>query len=105
MGMTAWRAIAAALLLAGCSGAGGWSKPGADAADVTAALHDCRAVAEQTVGTEERIDEDIQATRQTDWDRSQIGGLASAELGEETRGRAAGVVASCMRAKGFIAAR
>jgi hypothetical protein len=106
MAMTQLCSIAAALLLlAGCSGAGDWSKPGADAADVAAALHDCRDVAERAVGPEEGIDEDILATRQSDWGRSQIGGLASAELGQETRSRADRIVAACMRSKGFSAAR
>jgi len=104
--MQVTRAIAALLLLlAGCSGSADWTKPGAAAAEVAAALRHCRAEAEQAVGPEEKIDEDIATTQGTDWSRSQIGGLARAELGAETRGRADRIVASCMRADGFRPSR
>jgi hypothetical protein len=89
------------LLLAGCAGSGDWTKPGADGAEIAAALQQCRAAADQAVGPEEKIDEDIAATQGADWDRSQIGSLARAELGAETRGRADRIVASCMRTNGF----
>ncbi|HTV89047.1 MAG TPA: hypothetical protein VME41_08535 [Stellaceae bacterium] len=100
----AWTAAGVALLLAGCAGSGAWTRPGADAAAIAGALQQCRAAADSAVSREEGIDEDILATRQTDWQRSQIGGIADAELGQETRGRADRIVASCMRAKGFAPA-
>jgi hypothetical protein len=98
--------LGAALLVAGCAAAAGdWTKPGADAAAIAGALRECRATAESAVAPEEGIDEDILASRQTDWQRSQIGGVASAELGQETGGRADRIVAACMRANGFVLSR
>ncbi len=94
-----------AMLLAGCGHAGEWTKPGAGAAEVAAALRQCRAAADRAVGPEARIDEDIAATRGVDWQRSQIGSVARAELGAETSGRADRIVASCMQAQGFRPAR
>jgi hypothetical protein len=97
--------LLAAPLLAGCTGSGDWTKPGAGAAETAAAVQACRSVADRAVGPEEGIDQDIMTTRQTDWGRSQIGGLARAELGAETRGRADRIVASCLRARGFVQPR
>jgi predicted small secreted protein len=94
-----------AVLLAGCSNTGAWTKPGAGPADIAAALQQCRTAADRAVGPEEGINEDIEATRGTDWERSQIGSVARAELGAETRGRADRIVASCMHAHGFVRAR
>lgn len=102
------RAIAAAvlllppLLLAGCTPAGHWTKPGADEEDVAAAHQECQAAADIAMGPEAGIDEDILATRQTDWQRSQIGGLAAGGLGQETHDRIDKIAAACMRAKGFV---
>ena len=88
------------LPLVGCM-RGNWTKPGADADATTIALQQCQATADIAVGPEEGIDQDILATRQTDWQRSPLGGLAASRLGEETHDRAAKIVAGCMRAKGF----
>jgi hypothetical protein len=103
--MPATRTFAALLLLAGCAGSADWTKPGTDPAQVATALQQCHAAAQQAVDAEEKIDEDIAMTRGADWDRSQIGGLARTELGAETRRRSDRIVASCMRADGFRAAR
>lgn len=104
--MRACLSLAAALALTGCVGAGGgWAKPGADAAAVEAAYQDCRAAAADAVGPEVGIDQDILVSRQADWQRSQIGHLEAARVHEETRDRAAAIVASCMQAKGFSRAR
>lgn len=93
--------IALTLLLGGCASSGDWVKPGADLAAAAAALRECRAVAETAVEPEIHIDEDIQATRQTDWQRAQIGQIASQSLGDETRRRDQRIVDSCMQAQGF----
>jgi hypothetical protein len=90
-----------ALLLAGCTTSQTWTKPGADATDTAGALQECRAAADIAVAPEAAINQDILATRQTDWQRSQIGGIAIRSLGEETSGRADRIIAACMRAKGF----
>src|SRR5207245_802096 len=58
-----------AVLLAGCAAPGGWNKTGADA---TAArdYRDCRDLAESAVKTDADIDQDIRATRGSDYQRS-----------------------------------
>jgi hypothetical protein len=100
-----WAAAALTLLLTGCAPGGNWARPGADTNDTAIALQQCRAAADRAVGPEEGIDQDILATRQTDWQRTQIGGLAAGQLGEETRARADEIVAGCMLAKGFALAK
>lgn len=99
--MRALPAIAAALLLAGCSSAGEWMKPGADASTVAAAYRGCRGLAETAVAPEIGIDQDILATRGNDWQRAQTGRVATSSLKESTRSRAGSIVDSCMHAKGF----
>jgi hypothetical protein len=97
--------IVALSLLAGCTQSGNWTKPGADSNDSAIALRECQAVADVAIGPEAGIDQDIMATRQTDWQRSQIGGIAAGQLGAETGDRADKIVAGCMRAKGFVLAK
>ncbi len=93
--------IATAGLLAGCAAAGGWAKPGADEATMAGDYRDCRTLAADAVRPEIDINQDILATRQNDWQRAQVGQVASATMQEETRRRAASIVASCMQAKGY----
>jgi hypothetical protein len=95
-------ALAVAVLLGGCaSGAAGWTKPGADEAAVAQSYRSCRELAEARVGPEIGINQDILATRGTDWQRSQVGNLQARTMTETTRDRAAAIVASCMAASGF----
>jgi len=95
-------ALAAAALLGGCSsGAGEWTKPGADEATVAQVYRSCRSLSEETVGPEIGINQDILATRGTDWQRSQVRTLQTRSMTESTRDRAAAIVASCMAARGF----
>ena len=97
----AW-ALAAAALLGGCaSGADEWTKPGADEAVVAQAYRSCRSLADERVGPEIGINQDILATRGADWQRSQIRGVQTKTMSEMTRDRAAAIVASCMTANGF----
>ena len=94
--------LAVAALLGGCaSGAAEWTKPGADEAAVAQTYRSCRQLAEARVGPEIGINQDILATRGTDWQRSQVGNLATRTMTEMTRDRAAAIVASCMNAYGF----
>jgi hypothetical protein len=96
------RVLAAATLLGGCaSGAGEWTKPGAEEATVTQAYRACRSSAESRIGPEIGINQDILATRGTDWRRSQIRDVQTRTMTEMTRDRAAAIVASCMTASGF----
>ena len=93
------------VLLAGCTNTGEWTKPGVGAADTAAAVQQCRAAADRAVGPEEHIDEDIEATRDVDFERSQIGSVARAEMDAETSSRADRIVAACLQAQGFVRAR
>ena len=97
--------VLVAVLLAGCGGGGAdWAKPGTDTAEVERAYQDCRAAAATAVRTDADIDQDILATRQQDWRRAGTGRLQGRTMQEHTRHRAAAIVASCMRAKGFAQA-
>ena len=93
--------IGLALLLAGCATAGNWTKPGADAAATARDYQECRALAADAVKTDVAIDQDILATRASDWQRAAIVRVDARNMREETSDRAARIAASCMRAKGF----
>ena len=94
-------ALAVALLLAGCAADGNWHRPGADQARSESDYQECRDLAADAVKTQADIDQDIFATRQNDWQRAGIARVQSRSMREQTRDRAAGIVESCMRAKGF----
>lgn len=100
-----WRiswALAAAALLGGCgSGAGEWTKPGADEAAAAQAYRSCRELADARIRPEIGINQDILATRGVDWQRAQIRGVQTRTMAETTRDRAAAIIASCMTASGF----
>jgi hypothetical protein len=89
------------LLLAGCGGAGDWARPGADEGAATAAYQDCRALAGDAVRTDADIDQDILATRQGDWQRAGVVRQQTQIMHEQTRDRAASLIDSCMKAKGY----
>jgi hypothetical protein len=93
------------LLLAGCAAAGGWTKPGADAAATAGAYQDCREMAASAVKTDADIDQDILATRSSDSQRAGGVRVETQAMQDHTRDRAASIVGACMRAKGFVAAR
>ena len=103
--MTAWRTIAALLLLTGCAVAPEWVRPGADASATANEYRDCRALAADAVKPQVDIDQDILATRQNPWQHVYGGRVEGTAPQEETRRRAAALVASCMQAKGFVRAR
>jgi hypothetical protein len=89
------------LLLAGCGGAGDWARPDADEGAATAAYQDCRALAGDAVRTDADIDQDILATRQGDWQRAGVVRQQTQIMHEQTRDRAASLIDSCMKAKGY----
>ena len=97
--------IALALLLAGCAAAGDWTRPGADQAAIARAYQECRDLAGTAVRTEADIDQDILATRQSDWQRAGLGRVQSQTMREQTRDRAGAIVDACMQAKGFTSPR
>lgn len=100
-----WRATLAALglaLLAGCgSGSAGWVRGGADEAATAREYRDCRELAATATSVDADIDQDIMATRGSDRERSSVVRRGTDTMRETTRDRAAAIVASCMRAKGF----
>ncbi len=93
--------IGLALLLGGCAAAGNWTKLGADAAATARDYQECRELAADAVKTDVAIDQDILATRASDWQRAGIVRVDARNRREETGDRAARIAASCMRAKGF----
>ena len=109
------RWLGVAFLLAGCAGIGGWlkpdesnvewTKPGAEAATIASEYQDCRSLAGSAVRTDADIDQDIAATRPSDLQRSGVVRAGTQAMQEHTTSRAAAIIASCMRAKGFIARR
>ena len=98
-------AVALLPLLAGCGSAGHWTKPGADSVAAAAAYEECRSAAHAAVEPQDRIDQDIRATRQNDWQRAGIGRVESRAMREQSRDRVASIVDSCMQAKGFAKPR
>ena len=93
------------LLLAGCAAAGNWTKAGADAAATARDYQDCGAMAASAVKTDADIDQDILATRHSDAQRSGVIRLQAEAMRDHTTDRAAAIVDSCMRAKGFAKPR
>ena len=94
------------LLLAGCAvGGSDWVKPGADDAAAVAAYGDCRGLSDTVVSTDRAIDQDILATRQSDWQRAGVVRAQTRVMHEQTRDRGAAIVDSCMKAKGYSPAR
>jgi len=98
--MKGW-CVGLALLLGACHAAGNWNKPGVEASATAREYADCRAIAETAVEPETGIDQDIIATRQADIGRSSIARINARNVREETHDRAAAIIASCMRSKGF----
>ncbi|MGC2411142.1 MAG: hypothetical protein WA459_00365 [Stellaceae bacterium] len=107
--------LGVALLLAGCAGVEGWikpvwtnadwSKPGADAATTASEYQDCRGVAGTAVKIDADIDQDIQAIRPNDLQRSGAFRAAAQTMQEHTTNRAGAIIGACMRAKGFTQPR
>ena len=89
------------LPLAGCAGAGDWAKPGMDQAAAGREYQDCRELADTAVKTDADIDQDILATRQSDWQRAGVVRTQTRVMHEQTRDRGAAIVDSCMKAKGY----
>jgi hypothetical protein len=102
--MRAALVIGATLLLTACSGGGDWVKPGADESAAARDYEECRDLAASAVRTQGDIDQDIAATRGEDRQRSSVVRLQAQTSREQTRDRAAAIVARCMAAKGFAPA-
>ena len=88
-------------LLAGCAGAGGWAKEGADEATVRADLNQCRSIANTVTERDRTIGLDIRAAR-----GSSSGINTDAALLEDVRDygverRSTDLVSRCMRSRGY----
>jgi|SRR5437764_5153606 len=95
-------AAAVLLLAAGCSGGGAnWAKSGAGDTAASAAYQDCRGLSDTAVETDRAIDQDILASRQDDWQRASVVRAQTRVMHERTRDRAAAIIDSCMKGKGF----
>jgi len=103
--MTRLRAMLLLLLLVGCAGGGEWVKPGMDQAAAGREYQDCRELADTAVKTDADIDQDILATRQSDWQRAGVVRAQTRVMHEQTRDRGAAIVDSCMKTKGYSPAR
>jgi hypothetical protein len=94
--------LLALLLLAGCTGAAaGWTKPGADSAQVARDVEECRALTDTVVHTDADIDQDIGATRGSDLQRSNLLRMRTQQTQDNNRDRAATILAACMHQKGY----
>ena len=94
--------LALALLLAGCAtGAGDWRKAGAEQSAAERDYQECRELAADAVKTQADIDQDIFATRQNDWQRASVVRQQAQIMHEHTHDRAAAILDSCMKGKGF----
>ena len=94
-----------ALLVAGCAAAGVWSKPGVDSTAAAREYQECRATADTAVKTDADIDQDIRATRRSDWQRAGGVRYETQTMQEHTSDRASAIIAACMHAKGFAEPR
>lgn len=90
------------LVLAGCSGAPGWERPGAGSATVAADLDACTGEARTATARENNIDQDILASRSRDWQGTAALQLRRQSMTSETGAEASAVIAGCMTAKGYV---
>lgn len=83
---------------------GPWTKPGVGPAEAAHVYAYCRARAEAAFKSERDVDQDILATRGSDWQRAGTLSSERSQMGAEAAGRLAAVIAGCMRAHGFARA-
>jgi hypothetical protein len=92
------------LLLAGCGGSGGWTKPGVSPDAAEADFSTCERQARSATARDAAIDADILASRGQDWQRTGTLAMKRDDMADSNRGRAQQVVARCMAAKGYTQA-
>jgi len=93
--------LAALLLLAACSGAGGWAKPGVAPEQAAQDYAECRHTAELAVRRDSNIDTDILATRGAEWERLGTLQRRSADYASSNNQRSGDILQSCMTGKGY----
>jgi hypothetical protein len=89
------------LLLAGCAGAAGWTKPGAGSAQTARDVEECRALTDTVVHTDSDIDQDIGTTRGADLQRSNLLRMQTQQTQDNNRDRADAILTACMHQKGY----
>ena len=100
-----WGALGCLLfVLCGPAPSGHWVKPSAGAAQAARVYGYCRARAEAAFRSERDVDQDILATRGSDWQRAGTLSSERSQMGAEAAGRADAIIAGCMRAHGFARA-
>ena len=97
--------LALAVALAACSSKPQWVRPGTDSDTVSDDLDDCRALAKAATRQDAAIDQDILATRGTDWERNNTLQAKKSTFAVQGQGRSRDIIASCMSAKGYAPAR
>jgi hypothetical protein len=96
--------LAGCLLLTVCAGStapGKWGKSGVDDQAMSRELQDCTAQANAALGTEQGINQDINATLGRNWQLGRTTGEVDQSMRRQASGYAGQVLDSCMRAKGF----
>jgi phage-related protein len=97
--------LATALLLAACSSKPQWVKPGTSSDVVSDDLSECRAYANAVTRQDAAIDQDILASRGTDWQRNNTLQAKKSTFAVQDQGYARDIIANCMSAKGYTPAR
>jgi hypothetical protein len=95
------RVAALALLAAGCSGSGNWTKPDTSREVAAADFSACRSAAREATRRDDAINADIMASRGADWQRAGMLDVQRGSMANEKRKHADDVVADCMSAKGY----
>jgi len=94
-------AFALALLLAACASRPQWVKPGTSTDTASEDLEECRALANAATRRDIAIDQDILATRGTDWERNNTLQAKKSTFAMQDQGHARDIIADCMSAKGY----
>ncbi len=92
------------LALAACSSTPQWVKPGASKETVSDDFEDCRALATSATRQDAAIDQDILASRGTDWERTSTLQAKKSTFAMQDQGHVRDIIASCMSAKGYTPA-
>ncbi len=84
-------------------GTGGeWFKPGVESGATNRELANCQSNARLVVGEEAKIDQDIAASRGSDWQKTGSYGSNTQQMNQSAAKRQAEMVGRCMRNKGFV---
>src|SRR5215813_5566512 len=80
---------------------GEWFKPGVEGGATTRALSQCQTDARALGREEAKVDQDITASRGTDWQMTGSYGANTSQMADSNAKRQATYVERCMKAKGF----